>query len=158
MNETIQRNLERNYLTASALAVFTAFLCINLYPEHHGGPQIGRSGLLALSAAMIAMIVFIVHKVLSTRNSSPPKENAETQNNDITALTSDPARLKRMFFLWSACTILLAASLIRYPSYMYFKQHEPFDARGIGSLLVGGLLIISTIVHIIVRKKDYRKI
>ena len=91
--------LEKNYLIASASAVFTAFLCINIYPEHHGGPQIGQSGLIALSAAIIAMIIFVVKKVITDR---PGKASAHVENetpDDDDKPVSDPARLKKMFFL-----------------------------------------------------------
>lgn len=140
-------------MTASAIAILAAFLCINLYPEYHGGPQIGRSGLLALSAAMIGMIIFIVYKVVTPLQ----KESADEPSTTAEPLSSDPNRLKKMFFLWSGFTILLAVSLMRYPLYLYFKDGHPFDSRGIGGLLLGGALIVATVLHIFVRFRDYRK-
>ena len=140
--------LEKNYLLASAAAVFTAFLCINIYPEYHGGPQIGSSGLFALSAAMVAMMIYIVKKVLTDRS----EETSETDGKPV----SDPARLKRMFFLWSICTVLLAASLVRYPLYLHYKMNENMGYRGMISLIIGSVLIVVTLYHVISRLKDYR--
>jgi hypothetical protein len=150
MNRELHSRLEKNYLIASAIAVFTAFLCINIYPEYHGGPQIGRSGLLALSLAMIAMMIYVVKKVLMTRKES----GAEPENEE---LTSDPGRLKKMFFLWSIATSVLGASLVRYPLYLHFKSHEDIGLRGIGVLFMGSLIILGTIGHVIFRFRDYRK-
>ncbi|MBN2343516.1 MAG: hypothetical protein JXX29_04955 [Deltaproteobacteria bacterium] len=143
-------HLERNYLIASAAAIFTAFLCINLYPDYHGGPQIGRSGLLALSAAMIAMMIYIVHKALTDKKNSEEQKNEEP--------VSDPARLKKMFFLWSGFTVLLSASLVRYPIYFYIKENQPFDTQGIVSLVLGVVLTIGTVLHVAIRVKQYRKL
>ena len=151
MNREQHSRLEKNYLAASAIAVFTAFLCINIYPEYHGGPQIGRSGLLALSVAMIAMMIYVVKKVLMKRdeNSAHPEHEE---------LTSDPGRLRKMFFLWSISSIVLAVSLIRYPLFLYFKSHEDIGMRGVGVLLVGAIIILGTIGHVMIRFKDYRKL
>ena len=149
MNKEQHRRLEKNYLIASAAAVFTAFLCINIYPEYHGGPQIGRSGLMALSLAMIAMMTYVVRKVFLANRES------EDRNEE---LTSDPGRLKRMFFLWSACTVLLGASLVRYPLYMHFKSGEEIGIRGTAVLVVGCGVIVGTIGHVVIRLRDYRKL
>ncbi|MBN2527721.1 MAG: hypothetical protein JXR76_15120 [Deltaproteobacteria bacterium] len=154
MDKITHLKLERNYLIASAVAVFAAFLCINIYPEHHGGPQIGQSGLLALSAAMIAMMVYIVRKAITDKSESANADGTDDNSEPV----SDPRRLKRMFFLWSACTVVLSISLVRYPLYLQYRMNESIDGRGVFSLIMGAALIIGTLIHIIARLKDYKKL
>lgn len=139
--------MQKKYLFASASAVSAAFLSITLYPEHHGMKPGPSWGLFLLGGAVLALLVYIVYK--ATTSKEPPATPETSEDNERQTVEHDPARQKKMFFLWSLFTVVLSVSLLRYPIAEVFKEGKPLGMRIIFSAVCGVLLIGLTGVHVL---------